>query len=636
MAATRTVSIYLLKSEIDSARAALRGGGEGLDVHEVAVGETSGTLFVQEGEDTPPEWALFLEGATQPPLAVQTRSARAILILEAAGRRFAITFGQARHLLDPEAYVHDFGLLCALNAVDPERLRGAEARTFDEYALHTLRQISRVSSLESLELNTDRELVVSLAGQLEDSDLGRKVDGRHAARITAELDVSELESKCAELLGVSEMTKYRTRFPFFDTIKRVSDPTEIARLESKAFAALGKRDFKGFDLFPPQIVSAEIVAFQILPIAKGTTTVAEPGIPLLRFPLPAPTSPAQAQAALRHFRIRGIDANNDPVDEWTFLECLHWEFKESGTVHVLDSGQWYRIDRKLSDDVEAFAGKLKPSGLQWMPAVVKQPEGDYNEKAARSVPGTACLDKHLVRLPGQSGIEACDIFSDRRLFVHVKHRKGGSGPLSHLFAQALVSAECFVTEPEFRRLFKIKLEKARKGFGKFSPEEVNPRDYGIVLALIMTPTAGLDVAKELPFFSKVTLRLAVKRLESMGFDVFVDAIPTGLSPDETKPKRRQPPKLPPLKIPKGPATPAGKRAPAKSNASARRRAVAAKPARGGSGRLALSRASTPSTTVGSSFLTSKSQTRRTLQPSAASSASTRRSRSMFLAIFSSQ
>ena len=344
----RTISIYLLKSTINSARSALKDGIGDLREHTVEARETKGTLFVNEGENNPPDWARFLAGVTDPELLDRTRSLSAILILEAADRWFAITFGHARHLLDPDAYERDFGLLCALNGVNPERLRGAEARTFDDYALHTLRQLSRLSSLSSLELNTDRELVVSLAGQLEDEKLGNKVDGRDAVRLTAELEPSQLRTKCGELLRMSQLTGYRDRFPFFDTIKRVRDPEEIARLNGKAFTALGQRRLEGFDLFPPQILSEEIVVFRVAPAARGLTTVVEPDIRLLRYPLGIPRSPAGAESQLRRFRLQGFDANGEMVDEWTFLKCLHWEIGEGDAVYVLDAGQWYRIEPALA------------------------------------------------------------------------------------------------------------------------------------------------------------------------------------------------------------------------------------------------------------------------------------------------
>lgn len=542
MARTHTLSVYLLKKQIDSAARALKEEYfENLEEHALIAGETTGTLYVNEGEESSPDWVKFLAGVTEPPVSYQSRSVSAILILEASGRLFAITYGYGRRLLDPEAYERDFGLLCAMNSVDPAKLRGAEARTFDEFALHTLRQISRLSTIGSLEIDTNRELVISMEGQLEDPELGKRIDGRDAVRITAELTPDELQKKCEELLRESEKKDYRTRFPFFDTIKRVRDPVEIRRLEQRAMSALGQHRLPEFDLFPPQIVTGDIVAFEFS-LNGRSTRVFEPHSGLLSSVLRGPQSPQQVRSKLERVYLRGLDGNGEVVDEWSFFRCLHWEHSDGAAVFVLDGGQWYRIAPNLVAEVEAFAAEMKSSGIAWPPATSKEEEGDYNASAATSL-DCALLDaKHLVRLPGQTPVEPCDLFTAQRQFVHVKRRKGGSAPLSHLFMQAVVSAEGFVKEEKFRQALRRALEKVKPGYGIYSPDEIRARDYRIVLGMIAKPGTG-NIAEGLPFFSKVTLRLAVMQLTSMNFEVFVDTIPikdvvpTGIPPKNAKARR---------------------------------------------------------------------------------------------------
>lgn len=532
---TQTLSAYLLKREVGSPVEALKEEHRaGLREHAVASGEMVGTLYVSEGDESPPEWVKFLTGVTQPPLTYQTRSVSAVLFLRASNRWFALTFGFGRRLLDPEAYERDFGLLCAMNSVDPAKLRGAEARTFDEYALHTLRQLSRLSSISSLEIDTDRELVVSMEGQLEDPELGKRIDGRDAVRITAELTPDDLVKKCVELLRESKKTLYQSRFPFFDTIKRVRDPIEIARLESLAATALGQQRFSEFDLFPAQIVTGDIVAFEFS-VRGRPTRVIEPHSGLLSQVFGGPQSPKNVRSKLDRMYLQGLDGNGEVIAEWSFFRCLHWEYSDGAAVFVLDGGQWYRIDPSLVADVEEFAAEMRSSGIDWPAATSKQKEGEYNSDAATAL-DCALLDKTgLIRLPGQTPVEPCDLFTDRRQFVHVKRRKGGSSPLSHLFMQAVVSAEAFVKEGKFRQALKENLEEAKPGYGLYSPDRISATDYEIVLALIAKPGAR-SVAEDLPFFSKVTLRLAVRQLLAMNFKVFVDTIPiqtvvpTGIPP----------------------------------------------------------------------------------------------------------
>jgi uncharacterized protein (TIGR04141 family) len=223
--------------------------------------------------------------------------------------------------------------------------------------------------------------------------------------------------------------------------------------------------------------------------------------------------------------LEGLNGSGEVVEEWTFKECLHWEFTSGGVTYVLDAATWYEIDSSWVADVETFVAGLGSSGIEWPSAEIEQDEEKYNEVAATSL-GYALMDQRFVKLKGQTKVEACDLFTASAQFIHVKKRKGGSGPLSHLFAQALVSAEGFVMVPEFRQLLAERLEQAKVGYGQYSPPEVDPQKYDIVLALITTPGAKGNVVKKLPFFSKVTLRLTVTRLESMGFKVFVDPIVT--------------------------------------------------------------------------------------------------------------
>lgn len=545
MSSTETFSIYLLKEPVASPAEAFKDEPGEMRQHEIAAGETSGTLFVRPGKESPPDWVSFLEEASSPPLEDTTKSLSAVLLLEASGRLFAIAFGHGRTMLDPDAYERDFGLMTALNGVDPEKLRGAEARTFNDAALHTLRQLSRLSTIASLELNTERDLVVSLSGQLEDSGIGKRVDGRDAARFTASVEPAELRGKCSELLSLSEATSYRAHFPFFDVIKAVRDPQRIASLNTRAFNALGKHELTGFSLFPPEMVGEEIVGFRIGPPIRGALGfVDDPSTEQLKVLLRGPTSPAEVERLLSRATLHAVDDTGTSVKQWTYFECLHWEVWDSGAMFVLDRGRWYRVEGDLAKEVEAFADDVGSSGREWPAAESTEEEGDYNARVAAAGADLALLDKNLVRLKGQTGIEPCDLFSSGREFIHVKRRKGGSAPLSHLFGQAMVSGECFVAIPEFREKLEGLLESAQAGFGKYAPEDLTGQDFKVVLAMI-AGTARTSGARNLPFFSKVMLRLAVRRLESMGYEVFVDEIPvqakvpTGLpvKPARARPKR---------------------------------------------------------------------------------------------------
>ena len=124
------------------------------------------------------------------------------------------------------------------------------------------------------------------------------------------------------------------------------------------------------------------------------------------------------------------------------------------------------------------------------------------------------MDKKNIRITGAaSPVEPCDLFRGNNEFIHVK-RYGGSSVLSHLFNQGLVSGELFQMESEFRELFNSKLPKGRK----LSNTKVRPNrnDYKIIFAII---SESNEKDLSIPFFSRISLKHVITRLEARGFVV---------------------------------------------------------------------------------------------------------------------
>ena len=96
--------------------------------------------------------------------------------------------------------------------------------------------------------------------------------------------------------------------------------------------------------------------------------------------------------------------------------------------------------------------------------------------------------------------------------IHVKHYSQAA-PLSHLFAQGLVSGELFQSDKNFRRKLNDKLPEGRK-LANLSDRPAD-KEYGVVFAIISDRPGPLHI----PFFSRLTLRHAAKRLELYGFRV---------------------------------------------------------------------------------------------------------------------
>lgn len=156
------------------------------------------------------------------------------------------------------------------------------------------------------------------------------------------------------------------------------------------------------------------------------------------------------------------------------------------------------------------------------PAKVDEDEGTYNETVS-GMPGFILMDQkcsHAFSDP----IEACDLFTSNKQFVHVK-RKTRSATLSHLFSQGVISADSFMDEEAFRIDVK-KLVKAKdKALANQMPDKERPtaRDFEVIYAILSKPTKEWPLS--LPFFSQLNLMNAANHLERMGFTVSLVHVP---------------------------------------------------------------------------------------------------------------
>ncbi|WP_440524884.1 TIGR04141 family sporadically distributed protein, partial [Serratia sarumanii] len=108
--------------------------------------------------------------------------------------------------------------------------------------------------------------------------------------------------------------------------------------------------------------------------------------------------------------------------------------------------------------------------------------------------------------------EFADILRNGTDFIHVKYYRSSS-TLSHLFAQAYVSLELFVSDAAFR----AKLNKVLPNDSKLIDVSSRPdtQNYVVVYAIAI----NRDIPKNLPLFSKITLKNTVKSLRNLGFTI---------------------------------------------------------------------------------------------------------------------
>jgi len=513
---TQKLSIRLLREGRDP-KAVVKGADWAEWPHSEGAEVAFGTAFAGE-----PKWVKLLDTPEVAGAGLSNKSAFGVVFLKADARWFAVSFGASHVKLDPAAFEHDFGLRVVLNTVDHRKLRSADLRTPEELTVTRRTQTSRQSSSEAFGIDVEKDIVRGLAGEPTDQAFARRVAGSDALVIHKPAEAEDLEGICSEAYAKFKLDDYQEHFGWVDHIRYVRDDSLREKLDAELVAALHAAIVAGtsddLHLAAPAVYDPE--EFGDVRYLGFRSKADHPQIDILDYLADLKTrgcSPDLEAITERHWLAEVRD--DDSVQKrWKLYDCIVFEVEHGGTRYVLSGGKWYAVAKSLVDEVTAFFGAMPKTALP--SAKPGENEADYNERVAKEAGDLACLDRQLIRPTGAtSDIEACDFFSKKRQFIHVKD-EAASSRLSHLFSQGLVSAMAFRTDKPFRAKFRAKLEGISADHAALLPgdeDEPDPKDFEVVFAVMRSPTSKGEM--RLPFFSLVTLRQAARQITALGFKV---------------------------------------------------------------------------------------------------------------------
>jgi uncharacterized protein (TIGR04141 family) len=214
---------------------------------------------------------------------------------------------------------------------------------------------------------------------------------------------------------------------------------------------------------------------------------------------------------LRARHVHRINNDGNEIGHWTIYRCVYCEVEQSGQTYIISAGRWYKIETDFVKLVNDFFSKISPyDGI--LSDYNDKSEGIYCSRLATAEPNRfALMDQKSIQIGGAYGkVEFCDLFSKDKDLIHIK-RYGASSVLSHLFAQGTVSGEAFRADPLFRERVLEKLPASHRLFTKNGVPTLS--EYRVVFAVI----SDKDGALSLPFFSRVNIRHACKRLDAFGY-----------------------------------------------------------------------------------------------------------------------
>jgi uncharacterized protein (TIGR04141 family) len=483
-----------------------------------------GRLVVRPPRANQPWWVRWL--ATSIPEIGQLLNASnaAVLVLRTSGRLFAVTFGYGRGLMVLDAFERDFGLRVALNVVDPDSLVSVDAKTFEQLTLMTRSQTSRAAPFETFRVNKVEDIMKAVTGTPRDpAAFGSRITGADAAKITYVPVIEQLNQKCDELLTAYRSEVYKERFGFIDDLRIVRDRPHINELNQFLLQRLSAGDLNVIHMAPPEVTDVQDIEWFEFDQFPGERSLSinielycdrmqEEGLEL---------SVERLRKGAVGVTYRGSDEVH-PI--WTVYDCIVAEIPHGDKLFILSGGTWYQVEATFVQRVSQAAERWAREPDFLPAALIGESEPAYNVRAAEEN-GLRLFDEMLARPAGaHSGIEFCDLLAENNRMIHVK-RRSRSSTLSHLFAQAIVSAETFLRDSTYRADLCTKLhERGRDADIDLIPGGRPTSTEWEVVYAILGVEAG-DTAASLPFFSQLNFKIAAERLDSLGFQVSLRLVP---------------------------------------------------------------------------------------------------------------
>jgi uncharacterized protein (TIGR04141 family) len=343
--------------------------------------------------------------------------------------------------------------------------------------------------------------------------------------VNPNIDIHGLPQLLRWVTNVDRGKAYAKNFAWVDYIRQVTDRTQIRQLKAALLQHLQSGGL-GVALGTPEAIDLHAGFTYRVGRTKAAGTWHDELTPEVLQDVSL-----DSYDELKAQKIFVVNPNGDTVHKWSVWRCLSGEFRCQGTRHVIQDGDFFEIDPAYEKRLDARLMRSGASSSRCPPWNTNQcaTEAEYNrELLLPSVAsGSACLDgKCLSTYRGHSQIELCDVFeyvSPKTTMYFVKKYNGGSSAISHLAAQASVSAEALRDDSAFRADATGKWPVVKQALGTFDPRAVELR---LCIAVPGHKKKQKKLA-DLPFFAKLTLAQRADRIRALGYGLEIELFPFG-------------------------------------------------------------------------------------------------------------
>lgn len=484
----------------------------------------SGRLYVKNAEEKQPTWVPFINTGITESLSLSNKSNSAVLLIEVDDRVVAYTFGYGRFMLELDQFLPDFGIKTALNTLRHDSLKSVDIFTVDRSAVQKRTQAVRSSSVDDFGIDVSKDILRAVTGNPKDDIPFQSVSGGdYVYSFGAYIEFDDLIGISQSLISYYTQESYKDQFSWVDNIRRLKNDTKKNELDEILRGVIDVKDATNLAITAPEVISWDKISGFSFTRSKNTiypTLIIEDYLNSLG-------TDSITLSTLKSHKLFIYDSDSNEVQH-SLYKSLYFEHVEASKTFILFSGDWFEIDNDFVVQLDRALAQIPISDLEF-PTVHNwthedkekiESEGDYNERAS-VLKLYHLLDKKLIKSrTTTSAIELCDLMTDDKQLIHVKHKKGGSSGLSHLFAQGYVAAEVTISDKEFRKKARTKLRSIRSDLDSLIPlNGIKSSDYEVVYLVLGDDNSTVKSA--LPFFSKINLVKAFENLTQKGFTVTI-------------------------------------------------------------------------------------------------------------------
>ncbi|MBL8021062.1 MAG: TIGR04141 family sporadically distributed protein [Leptospirales bacterium] len=486
--------------------------------------------YFRETDNPNPWWKTFWKISNR----LANKSADLIVILKHRGRTFAVTHGHGRYLLNPMSFENDFGLKCALNALDEGKIKGAAIFTPSDIGLRTRKQTGRETTFEQYDINILNSLLRDIAGKVNSrfSQFFSSVDGADSLKFSYPHAAERLSRTLSILLTLYNSTRYKKRgFKWIDNFRQVRDKADIAVLDGILLKKLNAQSRDVILAYPAVFDAHMNPAFKYGSVAKRGKTIGhyleldiekQYYTELSKLPNPLTIDDLHKQSVI----LCDADTQKE-VNSFRIYQCLYVDIRSGVKQYFLENGAWYLVDKDFLDEIENNIAQL-PVWTNVIPYESALIASKSSRKQLQENTYNNLLQSHLAKY-GKSVIldanevyyrngqvEVCDVlYTDGKSFYLFHNKcKHGSSALSHLFSQGNTSAE-LLTDVEFRKLANAKIGEPTLLFP--TAVDLDRSKYHIVYGIISPKDKNGHFS--IPLFSRINLDLFVRNLRRFGYKV---------------------------------------------------------------------------------------------------------------------